>query len=166
MIFKRERPTSQSAEAALTVLVVEDEPLLAYELFDELAQLGHDVVGPVMAGRDVIGAIEERPIDFALVDVHLLDGPSGIEVGRNLCSRGIPYVFFTGTPKCIPADLGGALGIIAKPYDVCALREALIYLGRVALGGLSETAAPASILPPPRAGVESATLQNILTGEH
>lgn len=155
MIFKRKRPAPQSAKAALTVLVVEDEPLLAYELFDELAQLGHDVVGPVMAGRDVIAAIEERPIDFALVDVDLLDGPSGIEVGRNLSSRGIPYVFFTATPNCLPADLVGALGVIAKPYAVRSLREALIYLGRVASDGLSATSAPTS----KGEGVELATLQ-------
>jgi CheY-like chemotaxis protein len=145
MVLKRERPTRQQADTALTVLVVEDEPLLVYELFDELAQLGHVVVGPVMAGLDVIAAIEERPIDFALVDVHLLDGPTGIDVGRHLSSRGIPYVFLTATPTCLPEDLVGALGGIERPYVLRDLREVLIYLGRVTVGGSIETSIPVSI---------------------
>jgi CheY-like chemotaxis protein len=142
MTIRNEGPTPALNGPALTVLVVEDEPLLVYELFDELAQLGHIVVGPVMAGRDVIAAIEERPIDFALVDVHLLDGPTGIDVGRHLSSRGIPYVFLTATPTCLPEDLVGALGVIGKPYVLRDLREVLIYLGRVTVGGSIATSMP------------------------
>ena len=93
MIIRTAQPTSGS----LTVLVVEDEPLLAFEVLDELARLGQEGVGPVMAGRDVMAVHEERRIDFAFVDINLLDGRTGIDVGRYLKVHGTPYAFLTAT---------------------------------------------------------------------
>lgn len=130
----------------MTVLVVEDEPLLAYELSDELSILGHETVGPVMSGRDVRTVLEERRVDFALVDVDLLDGPTGIEVGCHLRSRGIPYAFLTATPGRLPDDFAGALGVITKPYVSRGLREAVVYLCAVASGGSDEGDGPPTSL--------------------
>ena len=149
MMIRLLRPQPSSPRKSITVLVVEDEPLLAYELSDELSILGHETVGPVMSGRDVPTVLDERPVDFALVDVDLLDGPTGIEVGFNLRSLGIPYAFLTGTPGRLPYDFAGALGVITKPYASRGLREAVAYLCAVAAGGSEKgDVQPMSLLTP------------------
>lgn len=121
MIFRTAELTSGSC---LTVLVVECEPLLAFDLLDELSMLGHEGVGPVKAVRDVMAAREERPIDLALVDLNLLDG-SGIDVVRYLGVHGIPYAFLTVIPEALTLDFGGALGVIGKRCRTEELRQAL-----------------------------------------
>lgn len=145
----RTRPAQhKSAADRLTVLVVEDEPLLAFEFSDELALLGHKTVGPVMAGRDVMAAREERRLDLALVDIHLLDGPTGIDVGRYLGIHGIPYAFFTATPEVLPPDLAGAIGAVGKPCAGRELHDVLKYLCDVVSGSSEYQSRPLSVLLP------------------
>ena len=74
-----------------------------------------------------------RP-DFAFVDIHLQDGPTGIDVGRDLASQGIPYVFVSGNIKKIPEDFAGALGAIEKPYTVNSMKNALAYISAIVAG--------------------------------
>jgi hypothetical protein len=39
--------------------------------------------------------------DIALVDVNLVDGPTGPEIGRDLARRGCSVIFMTGNPECV-----------------------------------------------------------------
>jgi len=133
----------------LTVLVVEYEPLLAFDLLDELAVLGHEGVGPVMAGRDVMAVREERRIDLALVDINLLDGRTGIDVGRYLAVHGIPYAFLTASPEALPPDLAGAIAVVAKLCAAEELRLALKYLCDITLGDEGNNCPPLALLPQP-----------------
>lgn len=148
MIIRRQRPEGTSTNRGLTVLLVESDPVCTYQLVDELASLGHEVVGPVMAGRDGMAVREERPIDFALVDVHLPDGPTGIDVGRYLGVHGIPYAFFTENPETLPSDLAGAVGAIGKPCVTSKLRDALKYLCHIAHDASDGRNAPSSVFLP------------------
>lgn len=114
----------------MDVLIVEDEVLLALELESELEEAGHSVVGQAMSSKDAFAIVASRRPDFAFVDIHLVDGPTGIDVGRHLASFGVPYVFMTGNVKRIPEDFAGAWGAIEKPYSVNGFRNALAYLTR------------------------------------
>ena len=67
--------------------------------------------------------------DVALVDVHLIDGPTGIDVARALSADPrITVVFMTANEKRIPDDFAGALGVIAKPYSERAVAGVLTYV--------------------------------------
>ncbi|WP_337267656.1 response regulator [Oryzifoliimicrobium ureilyticus] len=132
----------------MKILIVEDETLLALELESEIEAAGHDVVGEAMesfAARSIIDA--EHP-EFAFVDIHLLDGPTGIDVGRYLAECGIPYVFVTGNVKRIPEDFAGALGAIEKPYTANGLRNALDFLASVVEGDEHALPPPSLIMAP------------------
>jgi len=110
------------------ILIVEDEALLAFELESEVEAAGHEIVGLAAASDEATRLIETEKPQFAFVDIQLLDGPTGIDVGRLLSARGIPYVFVSGNVKRIPDDYAGALGAIEKPYTMNGLQNALSFI--------------------------------------
>lgn len=79
----------------LRVLLVEDELLIAAAMQDSLEELGYQVVGPCKSVRDGLRAVEEQPIDGAVLDVNLRD-ELVFPVAEALEKRGIPSVFCTG----------------------------------------------------------------------
>ncbi|WP_201833078.1 response regulator [Microvirga zambiensis] len=118
-----------SSEKRLRILVVEDEILIALELESLLQDLGHDVVGVATSSAEALALGQEVKPDLAFVDIHLADGPTGVDVARQLAARqGVTVLFMTANAKRIPEDFGGAWGVIAKPYTERGVREALSYV--------------------------------------
>lgn len=132
----------------MRILIVEDEALLALELEYEVESAGHDVIAQAPSYKVAVEAIERERPDFAFVDIHLLDGPRGVDVGQYLCERGIPYVFVSGNIRRIPEDFAGALGAIEKPYTMNGLQNALSYLDDL-VRGVATTAPPPSLVMSP-----------------
>lgn len=117
------------AETALRILVVEDEVLIALELECLLDDLGHVTVGVAGSSQEAIAMGHDMTPDVALVDIHLIDGPTGVEVARVLSADPrTTVVFMTANAKRIPADFAGALGVIAKPYSERVVAGALRYV--------------------------------------
>ena len=132
----------------MNILIVEDEALLALELESELENAGHTIIGQAMSSQEAKALIDREEPEFAFVDIHLLDGPSGIDVGRYLASKGISYVFVTGNLKRIPEDFAGAMGAIEKPYTMNGLENALSYI-ETFVRGESRDSIPPSLVPSP-----------------
>jgi len=129
----------------LKVMIVEDEMLLAMELESEVEMAGHEVIGTAMSREQASRLVKASSPDFAFVDIHLQDGPTGIDVGRDLASKDIPYVFVSGNIKKIPPDFAGALGAIEKPYTTNGMKNALAYISAI-LAGAADAAPPASLV--------------------
>lgn len=127
----------------MKILIVEDEALLAMELESEVEDAGHEIVGIAADSKEAIELANKALPQFAFVDIQLLDGPTGIEVGRYLSSSSIPYVFVSGNLKRIPEDFAGALGAIEKPYTMNGLQNALQFIEGIVIG------AERSVIPPP-----------------
>jgi len=121
----------------LKVMIVEDEMLLAMELESEVEMAGHEVTGLAMSRSQAQEQIGSSKPDFAFVDIHLMDGPTGVDVGRELAAAGLPYVFVSGNIKKIPQDFAGALGAIEKPYTMNGMKNALAYVSAVIAGDAS-----------------------------
>jgi len=130
----------------LRVMIVEDEALLALELETEVEAAGHDVVGQAASSSTAYELAEKTAPDFAFVDIQLLDGPTGIDVGKFLASKNVPYIFVSGNLKRIPDDFAGALGAIEKPYTMNGLQNALDYLALLVEGGEVPSPPPGLIL--------------------
>ncbi|OWZ88896.1 response regulator [Sinorhizobium sp. LM21] len=128
----------------MRTLIVEDEMLLALQLEHEVESSGYRVIGLASDESEAIALVEREQPEFAFVDIHLRDGPTGIDIGRYLASRGIPFVFVSGNLKRIPADFAGALGAIEKPYSANGLQNALSYL-RAVLSGEDLPQPPSSL---------------------
>jgi CheY-like chemotaxis protein len=89
----------------LSVLVLEDEFILADDAKRVLLRAGADVLGPFSAAGEAIEAADRRKPHCALLDVDLGSGPD-FEAARALKQRGVPMIFFTGYDmEVVPADL-------------------------------------------------------------
>jgi DNA-binding LytR/AlgR family response regulator len=132
----------------VNILIVEDEALLALELESELEAAGHTIVGQAMSSRQARVLADQTRPDFAFVDIQLIDGPSGIDVGRYLAELGVPYVFVTGNLKRIPEDFAGALGAIEKPYTMNGLQHALNFIERFVSGKAAQSIPPSLVASP------------------
>lgn len=113
----------------LRILIVEDEILIALELESLLQDGGHEVVGIAASSDEALALGKELDPDLAFVDIHLADGPTGVDVARHLSSEhDVTVLFMTANSKRIPEDCAGARGVIAKPYTERSVREALAYV--------------------------------------
>jgi two-component system, response regulator PdtaR len=130
-----------SCSKSLRILVVEDEILIALELESLLQEAGHEVVGIATSRSDALTLAHDLSPDLAFVDIHLADGPTGVDVARHLTGDlGVTVLFMTANTKRIPEDFAGACGAIAKPYTERGVREALSYVtaGRIGGSGASQ----------------------------
>jgi DNA-binding response OmpR family regulator len=115
--------------APLRVLIVEDEALLAMELELLVEEAGHSVVGWATSSAEARRLIQDVEADIAFVDVHLSDGPTGVDVAEFIAANARSVVvFLTANPKRLPENLAGAVGVISKPYTLNGLTSALRYL--------------------------------------
>ena len=73
-----------------TILIVEDEPLIAMMLEDFLDMLGHQVRGPADAVASGTAALAEGPVDLAIVDVNLRGGEAVWPLADTLAAAGLP----------------------------------------------------------------------------
>ena len=148
--------TGESEPAALRILVVEDEVLIALELGYLLEDLGHVTVGVAGSSADAIALGRTTAPDVALVDIHLIDGPTGVEVARALSADPRTTVLFmTANSKRIPPDFAGALGVIAKPYSERAVASALSYVAERRAGRASDASVPDGFSLAPLSGPAS-----------
>jgi DNA-binding response OmpR family regulator len=114
---------------SLRVLIVEDEVLLAMELEMALTDAGHEVVGHAMTCDDALGLARERKPDVAFVDIHLLDGPTGVIACEKIREQTTASVIFLSANAArIPPDFAGAVGVIGKPYSMAGIHSAIDYL--------------------------------------
>lgn len=97
------------------LLIVEDEPLVAFDNERFLTDEGYEVVATIDRVAEAVGLIVGgTPIDLVLADVNLTDG-SGIDVARAAFDHGIAVLFVTGA--CPGHARALANGCLSKPYD-------------------------------------------------
>lgn len=109
----------------LTVLIAEDEHLLARDLSHELSELGFRVVGPAANGRLAIELAEKHRPDLALLDLRMPE-MDGIETGKVLYEQlNIPVVVLTAHSDdhyVTACQEMGVFGYLLKPADAEELR--------------------------------------------
>jgi len=88
-----------------SVLVLEDNYLLAEDERWALEDAGARVVGPFSTAEAAIEALQKDAVDCALIDINLGSGPN-FDVAEALRKQGVPMVFVTGyDASVIPEDL-------------------------------------------------------------
>lgn len=80
---------------SIRVLVVEDEPLLAFDLAQHLTTAGYEVVGPAASVARALELFASEGCDIAVLDINL--GQETAEpVAMEMKARGVPFVTVTG----------------------------------------------------------------------
>lgn len=125
------------------ILIIEDEALVAMELRFVLEDLGYTVVGTAADARAARSIAREAEVDLALVDIHLSDGPTGIELGRELGQQeGVTVLFMTANPGMVREGVAGTIGVLSKPTDERSVQTAVEYALRRRKGQPIEYAPP------------------------
>lgn len=107
-----------------SIILVEDEFLLAMLFQDMLEDMGLEVVGPF---RNVSGALDalkrSKRVDMGLLDIDLGDETS-LHVADALSERDIPFMFATGFGST-PIDGYDDAEVLSKPFTEHQLLECL-----------------------------------------
>ena len=101
-------------KAIRTILVVEDEPLVAFDNEHALAQAGYSIAATVDDHDHAVRVMDGGGVDLIIADVALHGDKTGIDVARYAASQGLPVLFVTGSCPVEAQTL--ALGCLAKPY--------------------------------------------------
>jgi CheY-like chemotaxis protein len=109
------------------VLLVEDEPIVAWLLKDMLVDLGCSVVGPAADVNQALAMIEAESIDVAVLDVNLR-GQMSYPIADVLVARGVPFVFSTGYNKVSLPNSYQSFPVLQKPFDRLKLGDTLAKL--------------------------------------
>ncbi len=119
-------PLEKPSKSGLTVLLVEDNYLVASAMMQHLNEMGCEVVGPVPSVDEGVRMIEESErLDGGILDINIIGGSSE-PVAKALQGRGLPFFFITGyaSPNLLGSDYDEALKL-RKPLDHQQLREAV-----------------------------------------
>ena len=83
------------ALAGGSVMLVEDEAIVALAVNDSLTDLGFSVIGPFSRVSDACRALQDNKVDAAILDINL-GGEMVYSLAELLTARKIPFVFATG----------------------------------------------------------------------
>jgi two-component system, response regulator PdtaR len=105
------------------ILIVEDEPLTAFDNENMLGDAGYEVVATVDDLHEALAVLEREKVDLILSDLRLRKDQTGIELARTAKARGIPTLFATGHDFPGAAEVG--IGCVMKPYTERQLCKAI-----------------------------------------
>ena len=113
-----------------TVLVVEDEELVALELCALLSELGYEVCGTAATGPEALRLAGERKPGFITMDINLGAPGQGFAVMTLIRTSDLitPVLFVTGGAEPDAGDAVRAIGrsgYVAKPFGPSDIARAL-----------------------------------------
>lgn len=121
-------PSPQTAVLPGSVLIAEDELLIARSLADILTDLGIGVIGPVATGQAAVALARERKPDLAILDIRMPE-MTGLEAGRVMHDElNVPVVIITAYSDEAYVHEGCAMGVygyLLKPVTIDHLRANL-----------------------------------------
>ncbi len=104
-----------------TVLIVEDESMLAMKTEIDLIGMGHQVIGVVKDGREALNVAKTGRPDIILMDIVLHGDMNGIDVSKKICEIydcKIIYMTAHADEKTIEvAKLTKHVGFLHKPFE-------------------------------------------------
>ena len=105
------------------ILIVEDEPLTAFDNENFLGDAGYEIVATVDDLNEAIEILEREKVDLILSDVRLRKQQTGIQLARTAKEKRVPTLFATGHPY--PGADAIAVGCLMKPYTERQLIKAI-----------------------------------------
>jgi len=116
-----------SEQIRSTVLIIEDEPLIALDLQTLVEQLGHDVITIARTHTEAVrAALKNRP-GLILADIQLADGSSGLDaVNEILGTEEVPVIFITAFPeRFLTGQAPEPAFLITKPFSADSVKAVI-----------------------------------------
>jgi len=114
-------------QMATTVLVIEDESVIAIDIAGIVRELGHSVVGIAGSEREAVSIARAKKPGLVLADINLGAGGSGIDaVGKILQSMTVPVIFVTAFPeRLLTGERPEPTYLVTKPFTPDTLKAAI-----------------------------------------
>jgi len=113
----------------ITILVVEDESIVAKDIQNSLRKLGYNVPATVSSGEEAIAEAENHRPDLVLMDIMLQGELSGIEAADQIRQRfDIPVIYLTAyadESTLAKAKITEPYGYIIKPFKEIDLHTSI-----------------------------------------
>jgi CheY-like chemotaxis protein len=114
-------------QVATSVMIVEDDAMIAMDLRDIVENLGHHIAGFARTGAEAVALAARAKPGLILADIHLADDSSGIDaVNQILRSFEVPVIFITAFPERL---LTGARPepafLVAKPFTAQMIKAVI-----------------------------------------
>ena len=114
-------------QVATSVLIIEDEPVIALDIESMVQELGHDVIGVARTERQAISEVRRRRPGLVLADIQLADGSSGLDAVNTILKEiEVPVIFVTAYPeRLLTGNKPEPAFLITKPFQPEALKAAI-----------------------------------------
>jgi CheY-like chemotaxis protein len=110
--------------AGRSILIVEDEPLIAMMLEDFVESLGHTPAGTADTVDGALQSVSRGGFDLVILDVNL-GGDECWPVADALSERQIPFILATGGHVTPPPSDHVNVPTLSKPFTLDSVREVL-----------------------------------------
>jgi len=117
-----ETATSDIADqVATSILIIEDEPMIALELEQLVTALGHSVTDITRTRDEAIRSYNATPPGLVLADIRLADGSSGIDAVNEIFATTEtppPIIFITAYPEMLlTGERPEPTFLVTKPFS-------------------------------------------------
>jgi CheY-like chemotaxis protein len=111
------------AASATSVLIIEDEPIIAMDIEELVRGCGHTVVGVAGTEAEAVEVAERHRPGLILADINLGPGGDGQQaVARIMRHHYAPVIFVTAYPeRLLTGDAVEPAFVITKPFEPMAL---------------------------------------------
>ena len=118
---------THSARRGITVLVVEDEPLIRMDAVAMIEDAGFDVIEAANAD-EAIAFLETRPeISIVFTDIEMPGSMDGLKLARAVRDRWPPVVLIVASGRISPRveEMPSDTVFLRKPYNEAMIARAL-----------------------------------------
>lgn len=102
-----------------SVMIIEDEAIIALHIRSIVESLGHGVVGIARTRSEAVALAERTQPELVLADISLADGSSGIDAVKDILSAmNVPVIFITAFPeRLLTGERPEPTYLITKPFE-------------------------------------------------
>ncbi|MGX1309727.1 CheY-like chemotaxis protein [Amorphus suaedae] len=108
-----------ATQVATSVMIIEDEPLIAMDIEVLVEGLGHEVAGIARTHTEAAALARRTNPGMILADIQLADGSSGLEAVNELLQEiDVPVIFITAYPeRLLTGERPEPAFLVTKPFE-------------------------------------------------
>ena len=123
-------------QMATSILVIEDEPVIALDIVGLVRDMGHSVVGIAASQVEAVRLAQKSQPGLVLADIDLGPGGSGLTAVKEILdSMKVPVIFVTAYPeRLLTGERPEPTYLVTKPFEPDTLKvtisQALSFFGQ------------------------------------
>lgn len=106
------------AAVPVSVLIIEDEPVISMDLSNIVEEMGHEVCATATTRTEAVAAAKSLNPGLVLADIQLADNSSGIDAVNDILSQmSAPVIFITAYPeRLLTGERPEPTFLVTKPF--------------------------------------------------